>query len=220
MAQESNKNVMWTIGIGVVLALILLGGFMVVNSNVKDATAKADTLDTKLNTAITSVNTAIAGIQVPEAPAVDTDAIDALCEATDGCNGWWDVDDNFLQNAAFNVVFNELTEDNNKDLYKAIKDDVKIDDNQDINNVDIYRKGDVKVNQKRWEVIIDATDDTVVSVDMVLEVEFYEDGSDTLKTKYFRVQATLSDIKDSGITGNPDVNIISIDKVSRDFVLP
>jgi len=166
------------------------------------------------------VNVPAAPPAAPPAADVDNEKLDKVCELTDGCDGWWDVDDSFLESKAFEVVFDELTEDNNKDLYNAIKGVVQIDDNDDVDDVDVYREGDVKVNQKRWEVMSDADDDTVLSVDMVLKVKFYEDGSSTLKTKYFRVQATLSDLKDSGITGNPDVEITSVSKVDKDFVLP
>jgi hypothetical protein len=78
MAQESNKSVIWTVVVGVVLALILLGGFAMVNSNVKDANDKADAAVTAANGAKASVDNAVnaianlpaASINVPTAAEI------------------------------------------------------------------------------------------------------------------------------------------------------
>ena len=113
-----------------------------------------------------------------------------------------------------------MTEDNNRELFKQVNDIWDIDDNDDIDYEGIHKKGEVTVNQKRWNVITDATDDTIVTVDMVIEFKYAINYDDDSNSKYVRVQATLSDFRDSGITGNPDVTILSVDKVNKDFVLP
>jgi hypothetical protein len=62
MAQESNKAVIWTVVVGVILAIILLGGFMVINGKVNDASNSAAKAAADANTMKNTVNNAVANI--------------------------------------------------------------------------------------------------------------------------------------------------------------
>lgn len=221
---QSNKGVYWLVGIvGVVL---LLGMFVMsssLSSDIETTNKKITTLeqsipatvDAKLAPLRTDLTSAVNELRDTAASidtSVDTSAIDskldALCEETDGCDGWYDVRRTSVYT---NRVLVELQDDANRDLFRAIEDLVEVDEKSDIRYSSIHRVGDVRATTERSSF----GEDDLVTVDMVIEVNFYVDGTSDTQTKYFRVNATLSELQDG--VGSSEVAIDSVEKVKSTF---
>lgn len=215
--QANQTGVIWTT---IIAGLILLIAMFAFTSSIKNANQVYidDEFDqfrlenternANLDALILQVTEIITGFEAPE---IDP----SLCDNIDGCGGYWDVPDNWRLDFAVQAT-NELTEHDNRDLYRAIRDLVDVDDEDDILNVNIHRVGDVEVTEDPNRGL---TDSITATSDFILKVRYHEDGdNDDTKTKYFRVQASYEDLED-GILRS-DVEITSVELVDRDFVLP
>lgn len=237
MPPASQKSTIWTVLIvGIVL---LLGMFMVGNSikgslddqsqEIQDNLAQSQretaaginnaqtVLDQRLDTAIsdlTSAATRLENIQVetPEFPDFDS-----LCENVDGCNGYR-LSSDYRDDAVTRVV-NELTENNNRDLYRQIEDLWDIDENEDITHVSLHAIGRVRSNEE-IDSDFDLSDSTTIYVELVLKVKFHEDGESDTTTKYVRFVATIDDLEDGILESDgSEVEIMEVESWRRDRTL-
>lgn len=220
MTQLNQTAVILTvIVVGIVLALVGLFG---INNAVDSINENSASLLSGLDNSdvAASLATLAAAVNSIPSPIIDP----SLCSNINGCGGQWDVDED--RNSAVQRVIDELTEDENRDLYKEIRNLVDIEDNEDF-DVDnlfdldeeyivIHKTGEVRTNENPD---FDYSETTVITIDFIIEVRYFEDGDILdLKTDYFRVQATIDDLED-GI-GFSEVEIDSVNEVSRRFVLP
>lgn len=211
--QANQSGVMWTVIIAAVV--LLIAGFAWNNSNVSGA--DFDALETRLSNQIAANQGTDAGDQTVTVDTSQFDAkFDEQCSNTDGCGGWWDSESK-VRDAASYEVLSELTESDNRDLFREIEDLVDIDEKEDIVSYEIHKTGDVRQN---IDTNRDLDEDSIVTVDMVIEVEFHEDGdNDDTKTKYFRIQASLDDL-DDGFDGSDVELTAETELVSKHFTLP
>ena len=213
--QANQNSVIWTV---LIAAVVLLGaGFIWNGSNTSNA--DLDALETRISSQIASLE--MQGTQAGDSTVtIDTSQFDAkfddLCNKTDGCGGWWDSESAVRRNASERVL-EELTESDNRDLYREIRDLVDVDEKEDIVSVSIWKTGDVRQN---IDTNRDLDEDSVVTVDIVLKVVYHPDGdNDDERTKYFRIQASLDDM-DDGFDGADVVLTAETEKVSRHYTLP
>lgn len=210
----SQTPVIWAVVIATLI--VLLAGFFMVNSVSNklelannDVTNKLGNLNSKVDKAASDIQKATSSI--PTTTKVDP----SLCNNVDGCGGWWDVTGTDKTDVVDRVV-DELTEDDNRDLYKYIKNLVDIDDNDDITSVSLHKTGEVRTNE---DPDFGDSDSRMTTTDFVLKVVYFEDGSSTEeKTKYFRIQSVVDDLED-GLSSS-DVSITSAVKVDKDYSLP
>ena len=186
--------------------------FNAINTKVDSATGKIDAAVTELQSTAASIPTTV---------TINTDDLDnsGICNNINGCGGRWDVDsedDIGSPNDYTNRVINELTESTFRDLYKEIRGQINVDDNSDIQDAWTTQTGDVKTNQDPDRGF---TETRTVTVNMVIAVEFYEDGdNDDTKTKYFKVTALVDELENG--VWDSDVEYMSVSKVSSNYVLP
>lgn len=206
--QANQTPVILTVVIAAVI--LLVAGFVAVGSIQSSNEASASAVNAKLDTAVASVS----NLKVPVAPAPTQAPLDpSLCDNIDGCGGMWDVPNQYRDDLA-DAVLDELTENNNRDLFDAIEDQVNVDDRDDIFDSDIYKTGDMRVNTDPEHLETDSK----VTVEFMIEVSFYEDGSNSdTQTKYFIVTAELEDF-DDGFNG-ADVTVKSVVQTSRRTLL-
>ncbi len=214
--QANQNNVIWAVVIAAVVLLVVslfIAGS--INSNLKLVGEKLDGIDID-ETAL--ANAIVAGIVIPEAPSSDTEKVDRICELTEGCDGQWDLN-NFMRGLFENVVLEELTERYNKALFNEIKDLVDVEEREDIDTVSVkyqtLNRNPMTVNQEDYDSLYDANDDTVVTGEFVIEVEYFDDDDNEDRTRWFKVTATVSDVEDGIAEG--DVVINSVEKVSKHF---
>jgi len=215
--QANQSAVVWSVAIGVLVLLIAM--FAITNSaknSVNSAVGELGTsIDSSLSGAVSELRSTAAGLDDIQLPTFDTGQLDEICSETDGCGGKWDVPSAFRAALAARVV-DELEESDSRDLFREIKNLVDVDDKEDITDVFVDSIGEVRTNQDPNRGF---TETREVTVDMIVEVEYFEDGdNDDTKTKHFRVKATIDELED-GI-GDSEVTINSVEKVSSRFVLP
>ncbi len=218
---DTNKPnwLQWTTLVGVVV--MLLGGFLYLPGAIGNAVGVV-------------VDEKVSEIDIPEIPAaqeIDVDAlaedilaglntekIDRVCDLTEGCDGQWDVN-NFMRNLAVDVVMDELIERDNKILFNGIKDLVDINEREDIYNPvtvqNHFGRNPITVNQEDYDSLYDANDDTVVTAEFVIKVDYFDDEDNENRTRWFKVTATISDVEDGIAKG--DVVINSVERVSEHF---
>jgi len=213
----NSQSVIWSVIIvGVLLAIGMFFSVNSINNNSvnvgvdveRQIDQRFDTSFAELKQLTDSFNEGNQSIEVS-----GLEGLSDLCRNTDGCGGWWDAED---RDKVAKRVTDELTESDNKDLYREIRKLVDVDEKEDIISVDVHRLGEIRTNEDPSHGL---SNSRIITIDYVLEVEFYEDGSNTeTKTKYFRFQATLDDLED-GLT-DADVEITSVELVSKRFALP
>jgi hypothetical protein len=246
MAQETNKGVLWTVVVGVILAIILLGGFMVVNSKVNQATAdakaQATALDTKVNTAINNIPTAadLAALVPPTPTAAEIAALIPAAAASNDdytyVGGDWTVNGQYvvgyygpnsnnyvcgydMRTINANMIMTKLQEFNRIRLFDAIKVQAEVDTRYDINWVALDEIGTVLTNYAPERCRLDGR---IVQVPMTIKVNYKPNGGSDAYTKEFLVHAEVYDI----LEGNPGnlayakVRVISIEKVPTNYVIP
>lgn len=208
MASAQNKS--WVDYTSLVLlALVLIGlstGFFYTGPSSDDV---ADKVVNKIH--VPSAEEIAGHVNIPE---TDSSKVDQLCEFTDGCDGLWDVS-NALRNQVSNHVESELTDSNNRVLYREIKDLVDVEDRTDIDSVSVTQVGDVKINHNPSRGLNDQSE---ITADYVYKVTFYEGGSNTDKlTKYFKISVLVSDLGDG--VSDSDVDVTSTELVNSRYVL-
>lgn len=213
MVQASQTPVIWTVVIATII--LLVAGIFAYNA-IPTAEEVANSIDIPTSAEVEAMITnAINKIEIPETSTIDTEKIDRVCELTEGCDGQWDLN-NFMRQLAVGVVIDELTERDNKKLFNGIENIVDVEEREDINNVLLHdNNGEMTVNQEDYDSLYDANDDTIVTVEFVIEVEYFDDDDNEDRTKYFKVTATISDVEDGIAEG--DVVINSIERVSEHF---
>ena len=207
--QANQTSVLWTV---IVASVVILATGFWMNSVQNaareqfqtDVNAKLIGFSNQLTTGLTALN------NIPTTIDIDP----SLCANIDGCGGWWDVP-SALRDDVVNRVVDELTENDNRDLYREIRDLVDVDDESDIISTSTHRIGEVRQNENPD---YNASEDRLITADFILKVKYYEDGSSDEKTKYFRVQSTLSELED-GLTQG-EVSYDSVEVVNKDFQLP
>ena len=217
MVQASQNNVLWTV-VFATLVLLVAGfiGVGSINTNSNDAASDVarqidNKIDTKLDTALSQLQQTASALQnIDTTISVDP----SLCNNIDGCGDVWDVDN---RETVAERVLEELTEDNEKDLFRLMeRAGIDIDDATDIdsNLTDVFKEGEILTNQDpRFKL----DEDTVTTADIVIEVT-YKDNDGHVKTDYFRVQSTLDELEDGYDSG--DVSIDDFNEVRKRFVLP
>ena len=186
--QANQTGVMWTVIIAS-LVLLVAGAFAV----------------SSLNNSMALVADGLNDISVPSAaeivsliviPTINTDAIDNVCEATDGCNDWR-IDRRYI-NDAVNQVRDDLEDNNNKGLFRLIKSMYGINEKGDIELLhfgNLEAIGKVRSSEE-LDSDFDFSDTMEISVEYVVKVEYHEDGQQDLTTDYVKITATLYELED------------------------
>lgn len=218
MATQKNKGVVWAIAVLAILYLLVSFYHTAsLSGKLDDISADNAGLRSDLHLIVTDLQTA-ANALASSTITVNTSQFDAkfneLCDEIDGCGSSWDVPSRFRSDAE-DAVVDELTENDNRDLYRLIRGLVEIDDKEDIEDVTVHQLGDVTTNEdpaRGW------TESRTVDVDLILEVEFYEDGdNDDTKTKYFKIHVFIDDLDNGYDDGDFDFGDAGL--VSSRYVL-
>lgn len=195
--QASQKGVIWAI----VIASIILATLLVIN--IASTPSKAYVQDT-INAAIVGLNVPTAEeiaslINVPEAPSVDTEKVDKICELTDGCE-FYEINDSEGSKVykKFNIVSNANKGDFKEELSKLL--DINEDD---FDVIDVYTKD----KQVRAYTKSDK-DDENYEVKAFVRVKYQDKDTDDYEVIYVVVTSVL----DEG-----DYDELSLEEVDRHF---
>jgi len=176
MAQENNKVIVWVAVVGVVLALILIGGLMVVNSNVKDAQAKADAAKASADEAKAGVNNAVNALSNIPAATINVPTAEEIAAAIDMPETEVTVEDSKISLTKSLAIDELLTKDWKKTFAS------KINDYTDAEGIKWSDVKDVSIRDS--DVHLYSYSSQHATVDFVVKVIFDDFGDDeSIKAK-------------------------------------